>query len=78
MSKKILTGKVISNKMKNTVKVQVSSTKSHKMYGRLLKTSKSYMAHTVSDLNEGSIVEITESRPYSKNVKFLVTKIIEG
>lgn len=76
MSKKILTGKVISNKMNKTVRVQVEQTKSHAMYGRLIKSSRTFMAHTDTELAEGALVEITESRPYSRNVRFLVTKVL--
>ena len=78
MSKKVYIGKVVSNKMQKTVKVTVSVTKSHPMYGRLIKTTKNFMAHTDTIVPENSVVEITESRPYSKTVKFLVTKVLES
>lgn len=70
--KKELEGVVVSNKMQNTVKVRVDITQSHPVYKKVIDRKKIYFAHTDEELNIGDKVTIRESKPYSKNVKWLV------
>jgi small subunit ribosomal protein S17 len=81
MSKKIYIGKVITNSMDKTVKVLVESEKSHRLYGKKIKSQRYILAHVDDKIpmpSLGSYVEFIESRPYSKMVKFLVLNVLEG
>lgn len=43
--RKVLTGVVISDKMDKTRTVEVTTTKKHEFYGKVMRTSKCYHAH---------------------------------
>lgn len=70
--KRELVGVVESNGMQSTVRVRVDSTQSHPVYKKVVKKKKIFFAHTENALNIGDKVTIRESRPYSKNVKWVV------
>lgn len=78
MSKKKLTGTVVSTKMNKTVSVAVEYVKSHPLYNKKMKQTKKFLAHNEKEVFEGDTVVITESKPFSKNVKFEVTEVIKG
>jgi small subunit ribosomal protein S17 len=78
MSKKKLTGTVVSTKMNKTVSVAIEYVKSHPLYSKKMKQTKKFLAHNEMEVLEGDKVIITESRPYSKNVKFEVTEVLKG
>lgn len=70
---KILQGKVISNKMKNTAVVEVSSRTPHPLYKKLLKRSKTYKVDTRDQKVEvGQTIKIIETRPISKYKHFAI------
>lgn len=72
---KILKGKVISSKMKDTIVVSIDSFKKHPKYGKYVKKQKKIMAHDEGNTcKEGDIVEIIETKPISKNKRFKVKK----
>lgn len=70
--KRELEGVVVSNSMQNTVRVRVDTTHSHPVYKKVVSKKKIFFAHTQETLNVGDKVVIRESRPYSKNVKWVV------
>ena len=75
MAKKQLEGKIISNKMLKTVVVEVERLKEHLKYKRRYKVQKKYKAHVESgEYNVGDKVIIEESRPISKEKKWIVIK----
>jgi len=77
MPKKRLIGKVISDKMKKTVVVQVEEIKKHPLYKRRYHFHKKYKAHNEkSELRIGDKVVIEECRPISKEKKWKVIKKI--
>ena len=76
--RQILNGKVISNKTKDTVTVVVSSFKKYPLYGKYIKISKKYKAHTNEQILEGANVVIESTRPLSRNKKWRVLKIISN
>lgn len=78
MSKKKLTGTVVSTKMNKTVSVEVEHMKSHPLYSKKMRHSKKFLAHNEKEVSEGDKVVITESRPYSRHVKFEVTEVLKG
>ena len=74
---KVLTAKVVSVAMKQTVIVEVTTQKPHPLYRKLQKQSKRFKADLAElMLTVGDVVEITETRPMTKDKHFKVTKII--
>ncbi len=70
-AKKVFSGTVVSNKMKDTIVVLVSRYTKHPKYKKFLKRSKKFMAHDAGNTKEiGDKVNIEEARPMSKNKKF--------
>ena len=65
-TKKILEGTIVSNKMKNTVVVQVVRNQRHPKYEKLIDKRKKYYAHTDKELEVGQQVTIMQTRPLSK------------
>lgn len=77
MSKKILSGKIISDKMQKTVVVEVEGFKEYKKYKRKYKHHKKYKAHIKDgEYKVGDTVLIEECRPISKEKKWRVIKKI--
>jgi len=74
---KQLKGKVISAKMKNTVVVETESFTPHKIYGKIIKTTKNFKADTNGlEIKEGDKVTIKSSKPISKDKSWIVEKVI--
>ncbi|MFH1036880.1 MAG: 30S ribosomal protein S17 [Patescibacteria group bacterium] len=75
MAKKQLKGKIVSNKMLETVVVKIVRIKEHKKYKRRYKTQKKYKADTLKKVyNVGDTVLIEECSPISKDKKWKVIK----
>jgi len=72
----ILKGKVISSKTAKTVVVEVTRLKRHPIYGKQIKVTDKYKAHTEEAIPEGSIVIIKACRPRSKDKKWEVNKVL--
>lgn len=73
MSKKIYTGKVISNKMDKTVVVAVTRLFQHPEYKKTVKRVTKFKAHDERNkCNVGDIVKIIEARPLSKEKRWTV------
>ena len=78
MSKKILTGVVVSDKPNKTVTVLVERKYQHPVLKKIIKVKKKYNAHDENNkFKSGDKVSIIESKPYSKNKKFEVMEIIK-
>lgn len=70
---KVLKGVVISDKMDKTVTVLVDRYVKHPRYKKYVKKSKKYKAHDENDTyKEGDSVLIQESKPISKDKRFIV------
>ena len=77
-NRRVRTGVVVSNKMDKTVVVAMEENKRHPLYGKVNKSTKKYKAHDENNqCNIGDTVEITETRPLSKDKHFRVSRIIE-
>jgi small subunit ribosomal protein S17 len=71
MSKRLLSGKVVSCKDK-TVVVEVTRRVKHKLYKKIIKKIKKYHAHDEENTFKiGDIITIKESRPISKLKKWV-------
>ena len=73
-NKKILEGVVAGNKMEKTVKVEVEYSTIHPRYKKVMRRKKVFFAHCDEKLEVGAKVKIVESKPISKNVKWIVIK----
>ena len=78
MHKRTYTGQVKSTKMTSTVVVAVEVPKKHKIYGKAIKMTKRFLVHDTFKVTAGDIVQIEESRPYSKSVSWIIVKKLEG
>jgi len=76
--KKILTGVVVSNKMKKTIVVRVDRIVVHPKYKIKYKKSKKFMAHDEHNVCQiGDKVRIIECRPLSRHKRWCLLEIIE-
>ena len=73
MSRKILKGKVISDKNEKTIVVLVERKYQHTFLKKIIKNKKKYHAHDEKNIFKiGDTVQIEESKPYSKYKRFKV------
>jgi small subunit ribosomal protein S17 len=72
-----ITGKVTSNKMTKTVVVEISRTFRHPLYRKVVHLSKRVMAHDELGCQIGDRVQIVESRPLSKDKRWVVESILK-
>ncbi len=73
MSKKIYTGTVVSNKMNKTVVVAVTRLFQHPVYKKTVKRVTKFKAHDEKNACQiGDTVKIIETRPLSKEKRWLV------
>ena len=73
-----MTGVVVKDKMDKTVVIEVEKFLKHPKYHKYLKTKKRYKAH--DEKNEcriGDRVMIMESRPLSKEKRWVVKEVVE-
>ncbi|MCX8109629.1 MAG: 30S ribosomal protein S17 [Syntrophorhabdaceae bacterium] len=76
--KRKMTGIVVKDKMDKTVVVEVEKFHKHPKYHKYLKTKKRYKAHDEQNkCSIGDKVLIVESRPLSKEKRWLVKDIIK-
>lgn len=71
-----LVGKVTSNKMTKTVVVQVDSRQRHPLYGKVVSRATRFKAHDEIGCKMGDTVRIVESRPISKEVRWVVEEVV--
>lgn len=70
---KVLSGVVVSTKMKDTVVVLVTRYQKHPKYQKFVTVQKKFKAHDAGNTKQmGDKVEIRETRPISKDKHFVV------
>ena len=75
MPRRVLEGKVVSDKMDKTVTVLVERRFMHPKYKKYIKRSAKYAAHDESNsVKEGEIIQIIECAPISKRKSWTVVK----
>jgi small subunit ribosomal protein S17 len=73
-----LVGRVVSDKMDKTVVVAIERRKMHRVYKKVVLTTKKLMAHDeTNSVPVGAIVRVVESKPLSKNKRWVVETILE-
>lgn len=71
-------GRVLSNKMEKTVVVAVESMREHRLYGRNVRRTTKFKAHDEENRCQiGDIVIIAESKPISKDKRWIVREIVK-
>ena len=76
--KKVLQGRVTSDKADKTVTVLVERRFKHPLYGKVVTVSKKYLAHDeTNQYGTGDLVEIMAARPVSRRKRFVVTRLVE-
>jgi small subunit ribosomal protein S17 len=73
-----LIGIVTSNKMMKTVVVEISRTFKHPLYGKVVHSTKKVKARDELNCKIGDQVLIVESRPISKEIHWVVEKILKN
>jgi small subunit ribosomal protein S17 len=76
--KKTFVGRVVSDKMDKTVVVRVDRLHRHRLYKKVIRETKKYKAHDEENTcSVGDIVRIAESRPISRDKRWVVQEILE-
>jgi small subunit ribosomal protein S17 len=77
-NKRVLTGRVVSNKMKKTIVVAIERRKLHPLYKKYITVTKKVKAHDEqNDCGMGDLVRVVESRPISKEKRWRLLEILE-
>lgn len=72
-----ITGVVTSNKMTRTVVVEIKRTFRHPLYKKVVYTSKRVKAHDEIGCQIGDQVQIVESRPLSRDKRWVVETVVK-
>jgi small subunit ribosomal protein S17 len=72
-----ITGVITSNKMTKTVVVEIGRTYRHPLYRKVVHLSKRVKAHDELGCQIGDQVQIVESRPISRDKRWVVESIIK-
>jgi small subunit ribosomal protein S17 len=76
--KRVMIGRVLSNRMDKTVVIEVQRAKRHQLYEKVVVHRKKYKAHDEDNACEiGDWVRVIESRPMSHEKRWVVTEILE-
>lgn len=74
-----MVGTVVSNKMDKTVVVLVERLGRHPLYKKVVKRRKKFKAHDAENACQvGDVVRISESRPLSKEKRWVVEEIVRA
>ena len=79
MINKTYTGKVVSNKMDKTVVVAITRHFQHPVYKKVVKKVSKFKAHDAENTCDiGDTVVITETKPMSKDKRWLVLEKVSN
>lgn len=71
-------GKVVSDRMKDTIVVEVVRKVKHPLYGKYIQRSSKMYAHDAENTcREGDVVQIQQSRPISKTKHWVLVQVLE-
>ena len=78
MPRRVLQGRVTSDKTDKTVTVLIERRVMHPLYKKFITRSKKYHAHDeTNDANKGDVVRIIETRPLSKLKRWRLAEVVE-
>lgn len=76
---RMLTGKVVSNKMDKSITVLIERRVKHPVYGKYISKSTKLHAHDENNVcKEGDMVTIAETRPISKTKAWTLVEVVES
>ncbi|MDR1260189.1 MAG: 30S ribosomal protein S17 [Oscillospiraceae bacterium] len=76
--RKIRIGKVVSNKMEKTIVVAVEDSVKDPLYKKIVKKTVKFKVHDEkNECSVGDRVSVMETRPYSREKKWRLVKILE-
>lgn len=77
--RKVMQGRVVSDKMQKTVVVEVESLYKHPLYGKVVRRVRRFMVHNDAPVvaQRGDLVKIIEARPYSRHKRWRVSEIVQ-
>ena len=76
--RKVRTGVVVKDATDKTVVVRVTDQVRHRLYGRIIRRSRKFIAHDeANDAHSGDTVRIMETRPLSKTKRWRVVRVVE-
>jgi small subunit ribosomal protein S17 len=76
--RKVVWGKVTSDKMDKTVSILVETRIAHPLYGKSYKLRTRLKAHDEkNEARSGDIVEIMETRPLSKTKRWRLVRVVD-
>ena len=76
--RKVMIGKVVSDKMDKTVVVAVETSVRHKVYNKIIKRTYKLKAHDeANECKIGDTVKVMETRPLSKDKRWRVVEVME-
>ncbi|MFT4394032.1 30S ribosomal protein S17 [Gordonia lacunae] len=71
-------GYVVSDKMQKTIVVELEDRKSHRLYGKIIRTTSKVKAHDENgDAGVGDRVRIMETRPLSATKHWRLVEVLE-
>ena len=77
-SARLLSGRVVSNKMQKTITVVIERRIQHPLYGKFITRRTKLHAHDENrECQEGDFVQIEECRPISKSKAWRLVKVLE-
>jgi small subunit ribosomal protein S17 len=75
---RLLTGKVVSNKMDKTIAVSIERLVKHPMYGKYVRRTTKLLAHDeANECKEGDTVSIKPCRPMSRRKSWMLVRVVE-
>ncbi len=73
-----IVGRVVSDKMENTVSVAIERLIKHPVYGKYIRRTTKVLAHdAANECKTGDRVTISECKPISKNKSWAVVNVVE-
>ena len=74
---RMVSGRVVSNKMDKTITVLVERRVKHPVYGKYINKSTKIHAHDeANECNEGDLVMVEQCRPMSKSKTWRLVKVV--
>jgi len=78
VTKKVLIGEVVSDKMMKTIVVQITSRQLHRLYKKYVTKTKKIKAHDENrEAHVGDTVRVIEARPISKEKRWRLLEIVK-
>ena len=77
--RRVVTGKVVSDKMDKTISVRQERLVKHPLYGKYIRRATTYKAHDENNqARMGDVVEIAYGRPISKTKNWRLVRVVRS